>query len=532
MPCALSWEPASMPEAGSGIVLVGMPGSGKSTVGRLAAGRLGRSFVDTDALFEQLHGTPVPAYLDAHGEPEFRIAEAEAVAQACSTRGAVIGAGGGAILDPLNRWALWHHGFVAWLDVPPEVLAARLEADPVARPTFRPYDADRLSEVLDGRLAFYRAADLRLDAARAPERVGHDLVARRTHPRGRRLLDGQARRHHPIGPISTRVVMGTDLDLAELSPPGVAVVDLRLPAELTDGLRPRARLDIRAGERAKRLRRLERILEWLAAQGVERDEALLAVGGGTVGDLAGTAAALFARGLPLVHVPTTWLAPADSAIGGKVAVDLGRAKNAAGAFWPPTAVLSDIGALRTLPLRLRRDGIAESVKSAIIGDPVLWRLLEERGRAALRADEGARYAIVEGSARLKLGVCERDPFEAGERRTLNLGHTVGHALEIESGYRLRHGSAVALGMRAVAAISAARGADPELALRLDELLLNLGFSLNRTFDSTQVRSAMLGDKKRRNGRQRWILPMRIGEVVEVDDVTDAEVRRALGAIGA
>src|SRR5688500_7921472 len=273
MPCALSWEPASMPEAGSGIVLVGMPGSGKSTVGRLAAGRLGRSFVDTDALFEQLHGTPVPAYLDAHGEPEFRIAEAEAVAQACSTRGAVIGAGGGAILDPLNRWALWHHGFVAWLDVPPDVLAARLEADPVARPTFRPCDADRLSEVRDERLAFYRAADLRLDAGRAPDRVADALIARRTHPRGRGLPDRQARRRHPTGRTRTRVVMGTDVDRPGLAPPGVAVCAGRRPAELADGVRPRERLDLRAGERARCLRRLVRILEWLAEQGVERDGA-------------------------------------------------------------------------------------------------------------------------------------------------------------------------------------------------------------------------------------------------------------------
>lgn len=520
-----------MPEPGPGIVLVGMPGSGKTTVGRLVAERLGRRFVDTDALFEQLHGTPVPAYLDEHGEPAFRTAEATAVAEACSIRGAVIGAGGGAILDPLNRWALWHHGIVAWLDLSPDLLVARLEGDAVARPTFLPYDAGRLSDVLDQRLAFYRAADLRLDATRTPGRVADELVARPTRLLGRRLLDAEARRHHPIGPMTTRVIMGIDLDLSGLAPPGVAVVDRRLPTEMADGMPIRARLDIRAGERAKRLRRLERILEWLAEQHVERDEALMAVGGGTVGDLAGTAAALFARGVPLVHVPTTWLAQADSAIGGKVAVDLGRAKNAVGAFWPAAAVLSDIGALRSLPLRHRRDGMAESLKSALVGDPVLWQLLEERGPAALRADEPARYAIVERSARLKLGVCERDPFEAGERRTLNLGHTIGHALEIESGYRLRHGPAVALGMRAVVAISAARAANPELASRLDDLLLRLGFGLTRPFDSGRVRSAMLGDKKRRDGRQRWILPTRIGEVVEVDDVTDAEVRRALRVIG-
>jgi 3-dehydroquinate synthetase len=315
----------------------------------------------------------------------------------------------------------------------------------------------------------------------------------------------------------------------------VAVIDrrlLRAAPGLVAQIPARACLPVVAGERAKRLRRLEPILEWLAEQRVERDTPLLAVGGGTIGDLAGTAAALFARGLPLVQVPTTWLAQADSAIGGKVAVDLAAAKNAVGAFWPPVAVVADVAALRSLPLRLRRDGMAESVKAALIGDAALWRLLEERGRKALRADEPARFAIVERSARLKLGVCDRDPFEAGERRMLNLGHTIGHALEIESRYRLPHGSAVALGLRAVAAIAAARSGDAGLARRLDALLADLGFGLTRAFDPARVRDAMLGDKKRRDGHQRWILPMEIGRVVEVDDVTDAELGRALRAIGA
>ena len=138
----------------------------------------------------------------------------------------------------------------------------------------------------------------------------------------------------------------------------------------------------------------------------------------------------------------------------------------------------------------------------------------------------------ERSARLKLGVCQRDPFETGERRTLNLGHTVGHALEIESRYRLPHGAAVAFGMRAVAAIAAARGADPELAPRLDVLLDWLGFALRRPFDAAAVRSAMLGDKKRSAGRQRWILPMEIGRVIEADDVTDAELELGLNTIAA
>ncbi len=517
-----------MPEAGSGIVLIGMPGSGKSTVGRLVAERLGRPFVDTDELFERLNGARVPDYLRERGEPAFREAEAAAVAEACAIPGAVIGAGGGAILEPLNRWALWHHGTVAWLDASAATLVDRLRADPVVRPTFQPYDAGRLASVLAERAPFYRAADLRIEAAASAESVTGTLIARRTHPRGRRLFDAEVGRGHPIGPSRTRVVMGVDLDLADLLPSGVAVIDRRLTLDVP----ARATLAIAAGERSKRFRRLERILEWLAEHRAERDEPLLAAGGGTVGDLAGTAAALYARGMPLVHVPTTWLAQADSAIGGKVAVDLSAAKNAAGAFWPPVAVLSDVAMLRTLPERLRRDGMAESVKAALIGDPALWQLIETRGRAALRTDEAARYAIIERSARLKLAVCERDPFEAYERRTLNLGHTVGHALEVASGYRLAHGAAVALGMRAVAAIAAGRGGDPELPDRLDALLGRLGFRLAHPFDADAIRAAMLGDKKRLAGKQRWILPMAVGEVIEVDDVTDAELRHALEVIAA
>jgi shikimate kinase / 3-dehydroquinate synthase len=512
-----------------GVALVGMPTSGKTTVGRLVAERLGRPFVDTDELLEHRLGIPVADFIRTRGEAAWRTEEALVVREACSQAGAVIATGGGAVIDPLNRWALWHHGTVAWLDLPVPELVRRLSADPVERPTLQPYDERRAGAILEARTPMYRAADLRLDAARPADAIATEVIETRRHDDRRRLMDDEVARHHPIGPETARVVLG--VGITHEAPDGVAVVDRRLPTALTATLRARSCLRIAGGERSKRLRRLETILEWLAAERVERGTPLLAVGGGTVGDLAGTAAALFARGLPLVQVPTTWLAQADSAIGGKVAVDLPAAKNAVGAFWPPVAVVSDIAALRSLPVRHRRDGMAESIKSALIGDANLWQLLEERGAAALRTDEAARYAIVERSARLKLAVCERDPFEAGERRTLNLGHTIGHALEIESGYRLAHGAAVALGLRAVATIAAGRGGNPDLGLRLDSLLDRLGFALTRTFDPSAVRTAVSVDKKRSGGRQRWILPMEIGRVVEADDVTDAEVERALGAIG-
>jgi shikimate kinase/3-dehydroquinate synthase len=520
-----------------------MPTTGKTTVGRILAERLGRPFIDTDELVERRLGMPVPAYLERHDELSFREHEAAAVAEAVTRDDAVIGAGGGAVLDPLNRWALWRHGPVAWLDAPSAVLAARLEADAVARPTFRPYSAERVAAGAAERAPAYRAADLLVDATPDPQVVAAGLLERLGTQRpapGWRLFDAEVRRHHPIGPATTRVVMGVDLDQSTVRaalPAGdaSAVVDRRVLRQLPAHVAalPTSRcLAIRGGERAKRMRQLERILEWLAANGAERGAPLIAVGGGTIGDLAGTAAGLYARGVPLVDVPTTWLAQADSAIGGKVAVDLAHAKNAVGAFWPPAAVISDVAALRTLPARARREGMAECIKAAMIGDPALWRLLEARGRAAVRTDEAARYAIIEHAARLKLAVCERDPFETGERRTLNLGHTIGHALEIESGYRLSHGSAVVLGLRAVTVIAATRGADPGLMDRLDALLTDVGFALHWRFEAARVTAAMRADKKRLQGRQRWILPMRVGHVVEVDDLTDDELTAALRTIAA
>jgi 3-dehydroquinate synthetase len=256
------------------------------------------------------------------------------------------------------------------------------------------------------------------------------------------------------------------------------------------------------------------------------------VGGGTTGDLVGTAAALYFRGAPLVQVPTTWLAMADASIGGKVAVDLAAAKNSAGAFWPPVAVIGDVASLRTLPRGRMLDGMGESLKMGLIGDPAAWALVETRGRAALAGDEAARYALVERAARLKLEIVDRDPFEGGERRELNLGHTLGHALEIESGYRLAHGQAVVLGLRAVALMAAERGAERGLAERIDSVIAGLGYARRRRFDPAVVKDALRGDKKRHKGKQRWILPMAVGRMLEVDDVTDEQLDRAMAHIHA
>jgi shikimate kinase/3-dehydroquinate synthase len=514
-----------------GVVLIGLSGSGKSVVGRLLAERLGRPFVDTDELVERRTGRSPATIIDEDGEPAFRAAERAAIG--AIQRGAVVATGGGALNDPLNRWDLWQHGAAVWLRAPEESLVTRLAADSAVRPLLRPDPLGALRLLAAERAPFYRAADHVVDAARPPAVVAEE-IGRLAAPARRRLFDAEVERHHPFGPARARVVFGLDLELPADDRSSL-VVDARLtrlqPA-LIASLGAARCMTLAGGERAKRMRTLERVLEWLARSRAERGEAVVGVGGGTVGDLAGLAAALYARGVPHVAVPTTWLAQADAALGGKVGVDLAGAKNAVGAFWPPWSVFADVALLRTLPPRRLRDGLAEAVKAAMIGDPELWTLLEERGRAALRRDEAARYAITERAARVKLRIVGRDPFEQGERRQLNLGHTLAHALEIESGYRLAHGAAVALGLRAVAGIAAGRGADPDLGERLDSLLADLGFAPRRTFDVAAVRDAMTGDKKRLRGRLRWLLPMGIGQVKEVDDVDEAELGAALERIRA
>lgn len=526
-----------MPDAGRGLVLVGLPGSGKSSVGRAVARRLGRAFHDTDELIEQRSGMPAHEVLRRQGEPAFRALERSVLDEACADPEAVVATGGGALIDPLNRWQLWAHGAAIWLQADQEVLLRRLASARTPRPLLEGDPAAKLATLAAERAPFYRAADARVEVrGPLPNVIDHVAdAAAAASPGGRRLFDAEEPRNHVIGPADTRVVLGDGLAatagdvLAAIGGTPSMVVDRRAMAHAPQvGGRC---LAVRGGERAKRLRSLERIHEWLAAEGAERGDPLVAVGGGTVGDLAGFAAATYARGAPYVVVPTTWLAQLDAAIGGKVAVDLAAGKNLVGAFWPAWAVLADVAALRTLPRPRLRDGLAEAAKAGIIGDPDLWRLVAERGSAALRDDEAARYAITERAVRLKLAIVRRDPFERGERRVLNLGHTIGHALEAAAGYRLAHGDAVALGMRAVGAIAAGRGGDPALSAELDQVLSTLGFPLGHRFDLDVVRANLRTDKKRAAGRQRWLLPMAIGRVEEVDDVTDDELAGALRAIG-
>ena len=518
-----------------GIVLTGLPGSGKTTVGRLVAERLGRQFIDIDCEIERMTGSHPAQILARDGEPRLRELERTAVATAVKTPGAVIATGGGTVLDPLNRWLLMEHGFRVRLDASIDLLAGRLRADTATpRPLLGGDLETGLDRTAETRAAVYAAVDAIVDASGPVDSIVDGVIAAQSAPRAawRPLLDLPFERHHPMGPPKGRLLMGRGLnrDVLEVGGNPAFVVDRRAPSIVEADVRT---YEIDGGEQAKTMHELERLLAWLSGAHVERSDPLVVIGGGTVGDLGGLAAALHRRGVPLVNVPTTWLAQADSAIGGKVAIDLPDAKNGVGTFWPAWLIAEDADVISSLPVERRRDGMAECLKAGLIGDPVLWKLVEERGPAALRGDAAAAaFAITERAVRVKIDIVNRDPFEIGERRKLNLGHTVGHALEIESGYTLAHGAAVALGLRAVAHVATQRGAQAGLAERIDAVLASLGFDLTRSFDRGAVIAATRGDKKREAGVQRWILPMAIGEVVEVNDVTAAELDAALEVIAA
>ena len=520
-----------------GIILTGLPGSGKTTVGECVAAKLGRPFIDIDREIERATGDHPAEVLARDGEPRLRELERAAVADAVKTAGAVIATGGGTVLDPLNRWLLMEHGLRVRLEAPVDQLADRLRADTsTPRPLLGGDLEGGLARTAETRATVYAAVDAVIDGSGQLDSIADEVIAAQSATREgwRLLLDMPYERHHPMGPARGRLLSGRGLtrSVLDVAPSGqpAFVVDRLAPAIVAAGDRT---FELEGGEEVKSMAELERLLGWLSAAQVERSDPLVVIGGGTVGDLGGLAAALHRRGVPLVNVPTTWLAQADSAIGGKVAIDLPSAKNGVGTFWPAWLIVEDADMLATLPVERRRDGMAECLKAGLIGDAALWQLVEERGVAALRGDDpAAAFAITERAVRVKIDIVNRDPFEAGERRKLNLGHTIGHALEIESGYSLAHGTGVALGLRAVAHIAQRRGAQADLADRIDAVLASLGFDLVRRFDRAAVIAATRGDKKREAGVQRWILPMAVGEVVEVSDITAVELDAALTVIAA
>ncbi|WP_420643378.1 3-dehydroquinate synthase [Candidatus Leptofilum sp.] len=343
---------------------------------------------------------------------------------------------------------------------------------------------------------------------------------------------------HPTGQYD--VLVGTDLlsnlpELADIRGPIALITDSHVGPLHAHRLGEVAcTVTIPAGEQHKTLTTVATIYDQLLAAGIDRQATVVALGGGVVGDVAGFVAATYLRGVDFVQCPTSLLAMVDASVGGKTGLDLPQGKNLVGAFKQPTAVLADVSTLHTLPPEEFAAGMAEVVKHSLISNPELFGRLETRDwKLTAQSSISNLQSLVATAIEVKRDVVQEDPFEQGRRATLNLGHTFGHAIEQVSGYRVRHGEGVAMGLVAAASLSA-RLAHCDLALqgRIESALQAQGLPtrIPAEFEANAIYQAMFSDKKKAAGKLRFILLRDVGNVFMTGEVSEQDVLACLTAV--
>jgi shikimate kinase / 3-dehydroquinate synthase len=485
------------------LVLIGFMGAGKSTLaGRLAALR-GRAPIDGDALLVERFGHSVAHEFELHGEQAFRAAEEEVMCGLLESVDArdVIALGGGSVLSARVRAALTGHT-TALIEVAPALAWERVRRDGGAeRPLAR--DRDAFEALYARRRGMYEAlADAHLLWAESASGQYPVLV-------GRGLLDGE------------RLAAAWPLDRAASRP--FCVTDETVSGLYAERLGElRGPVAIAPGERYKTLTSAERVWRELVDAGMTRADHVVALGGGVVGDLAGFCAATYQRGVPVVQVPTTLVAQVDSAYGGKTGVDLPEAKNYVGVYHQPAGVLVDPDTLATLPPAEFAAGWVEVLKTALIAGGDLWERVATGGEVEER--------MILACARTKLAVVAADERDTGRRQVLNLGHTVGHAIETATGYaRYRHGEAVGFGLLAALRLS---GLD-DLRAQVRDLLLARGLPVtlsDAAVDVEQIVAATARDKKRVGARVPFVLLRAPGEAETGREVSDADLQAAVAEL--
>jgi shikimate kinase/3-dehydroquinate synthase len=516
------------------LVLAGFMGTGKTEAGRRAAALLGLPFVDADEVAVRRAGRSVDEIFERKGEAAFRRLEEQVLADLAQLSGVVIATGGGAVLHTEAFAAVCDGAEVAVLTAAPEVLAERIGRSG-GRPLVGTDDPGAIARLLQQRGALYAAAGGLLDTTtRPPDEVAAALVARYRRRTGEPAAGTPARIEVASGGGSYPVLVGAgaiELLAAELARvrPGigraVVVVDEQVESTVgprvtevlrAGGIETRARYPLPAGEAAKSLSCVADLWTWFRAEGLDRTGVVVAVGGGATLDVAGFAAATYARGVPLVNVATTLLACVDASLGGKVAIDHDDVKNLVGSFHDPTLVVADTSVLTSLPGRVFRAGLAECVKAAVLASRGMLELVAGPpcgDELPVRVDW-----IVEQSVRIKAAYVAADPEDRLLRQSLNLGHTFAHAIEAASDYAVPHGEAVAVGLVAAARLGVEVGSTtPDLPGSVQGTLERLGLPVRPPagLSPERVRTAVAGDKKRRAGRPVLIVPAAGGaELVE------------------
>lgn len=522
------------------IVLVGLMGAGKTTIGRRVAQRLGVPFIDADHEIERAASCTIPEIFTRHGEAAFRDGERRVISRLLQGPPCVLATGGGAYMDARTRQMIRRNAVSIWLRCALPVLVRRV-AGRTGRPLLAQGDPTAILEELQiKRHPFYAEADIIVDC-------GDDSV----ETSSKRVLEAlSTHRHPPRVPVHLAshrydVMIGPDLiaragaHIAPVIPQKRAIVitdervaALHLPRLMQGlaetGITARAFV-IRGGEESKSLAVYAELINDILAHGIERHTTIIGFGGGVVGDLAGFIAATALRGVPFVQIPTTLLSQVDSSVGGKTGVNATSGKNLIGAFYQPQIVLADTSALSTLPHRERVAGYAEIVKAGLIDGPDLFGWCETHGAAVLAGDPAAQAEGVRRACAFKARVVQADEREQaaqGGRALLNLGHSFAHALEAWFGYdgRLLHGEAVSIGLHLATSLSVRLGFCEEHTLtRLDAHLRQNGMPagldwFGEPLSAGTLVSNMARDKKMRDGQLALVLIRRIGDCFTTRDV--------------
>ena len=542
------------------VILIGLSGTGKSSLAPLVAREIGYSWVDTDQEITQRFNMPIPDVFREFGESTFRSVERDVIKSACLRDEVVVATGGGAVLDEAN-WACMRPGAVIiHLRASTEEIVSRLQSaeqgDPEdVRPLLQGDDPEqRLTELWSRRKPLYDRADIEIETDRkTPDQIVREIVrsVRRVSetglvpvtsidvPAGRSdiyagagISKFAAQLIRSRWPEAQRIWLVTDTNIQQhwASPMRRQLQDEGFTTEV---------YAVDSGEVSKSLKSVEELLDWMIRGRVNRRDILVALGGGVVGDLAGFAASIVLRGINLVQIPTSLLAMVDSSVGGKTGVNHELGKNLIGAFYQPQLVIADTKLLETLPQRELCAGWAEVIKHGMIersatGAPSagLLEALEGLGGNPCRISAETLADVVAWNINIKAEVVRQDERESGHRWLLNLGHTMGHAMEAAE-YRYIHGEAVGLGLRAAARLSKHLGmCDQDLVDRQDNLLDGAGIPQKFDGDLDVVLERMARDKKAIHNRLTWILPVAPGSVTVRQDVPIDAVVKVARAIGA
>ncbi|HEX2736305.1 MAG TPA: 3-dehydroquinate synthase [Polyangiaceae bacterium] len=520
------------------LLLSGFMATGKSTVGRRVAARAGLPFVDLDERISQRAGKSVAQIFEQDGEAHFRALErAELERVLAAPQPEVVALGGGALLKRDLRLKALDKAVVVTLAADIPTLLGRTAHDS-SRPLLRGKSPDEVEQLLAARQVAYAEAHEQVDTA------GGDpsAIAERVLEIWRRDPIAVAAGVHSysvevgndFAPARLNDVVGSATTIVLVSDETVnALYGANYLAALSAGTRKASSCVLAPGEEHKNVGSLERIWNHCLEHGADRKSVLVGVGGGVVTDVTGFAAATWMRGVPWVSVPTTLLGMVDASVGGKTAVDLPKAKNCVGAFWQPKRVLCDTRQLVSETPRGTTSALAEIVKTALIGDPAMFTLLQERAADVVARDWDLIRELVYRSIAVKARVVSEDERETGFRAALNLGHTVGHALEACDGFGgLTHGEAVSLGLVAALRLGKQRGATPqELVHATTRLLAQLGLPVDLDKRPLARAAALLGHDKKRGGSSiRFVFTSAPGSI-QFQNIPLAELQTQVSGLG-